>query len=95
MQINNFYLSPFTVSPAETPNPAEPPSKNTPASNPLDASSSHTLSPELLHLIALVQNEPEVRPEAVQQAATRLSQGFYSTPASAEQTASAILNASE
>ncbi len=55
--------------------------------------SEHVPSPELQHYAALVQQEPEVRDDRLQAVAQRLRQGYYSTPASAQQTAAAILKA--
>jgi hypothetical protein len=95
MQINNLYLSHLAVNPPAAQTAAETASKESAAASPLAESSSHTLSPELLRLISLAQAQPEVRPEAVQQARTSLAQGVYASAASADQTAHAILNAAE
>lgn len=52
-------------------------------------------SNELIHLTALATQEPEERPDVVRQVLQQMGDGAYSTPASAEQTADAILNAIE
>jgi hypothetical protein len=95
MQINNYYLSPAALSPAEPQSGAEPIAPANPAAKVQGGASTHTLSPELRRLIRLAGEQPEVRPEVVQQTKERLAQGLYAAPASAEQTADAILKASE
>jgi len=95
MRINNLYLSYLPISPAEGQSAGETAGKDNAPASPVVGSSSHTLSPELLRLIGLAQSQPEVRPEVVEQARNNLAQGVYATPASAEQTAQAILNAAE
>ena len=94
MQINNYYLSPLGVGQAGGQSVTEPAGKE-PVASPAQLSSSHTTSADLLRIISLVQQEPEVRPATVQQVVQRLDQGWYAMPASAEQTAEAILKASE
>jgi hypothetical protein len=49
-------------------------------------------SSELLRLVELVRQLPEVREEHVQAAAQRLAQGHYHTQSSIENTAAAMLN---
>jgi hypothetical protein len=94
MRINNFYLAPLAIGPSEA-QPAETASKESAAAKPLSQFSTHTLSAELLRLIDLAQAQPEVRPGVVDAAKNNLAQGLYTTPASAQQTAHAILNAAE
>jgi hypothetical protein len=55
------------------------------------AAHAYTPSSELVHLINLVRQQPEVREERVQAAAQRLQEGYYQTQASAEHTATALL----
>lgn len=59
----------------------------------LSDQSEHIPSPEVQQYAALVQQEPEIRDDRLQAVAQRLRQGYYSTPASARQTAAAILKA--
>jgi len=49
-------------------------------------------SPELTQLIDLVRAQPEVREERVQAVLARLKNGHYSSPASAQAAATALLN---
>jgi hypothetical protein len=93
MQINNYYLSPLGISPAEGKPTVDGPGNA--AAPDAEVGNTHTLSPELVHLIQLAGQEPEVRPEVVQQAQDRLAQGTYNSPVSAEQTAKAILTADD
>jgi hypothetical protein len=51
----------------------------------------YTPSAELLHLIHLARQTPEIRPERVHAASERLAKGEYLTPASAAKTAAAML----
>ena len=92
MQINNYYLSPLGIGPMEgQPNVDSPGNSGGPdLQNP-----AHTLSPELTRLIQLVDGEPEVRADVIKVVQDRLAQGVYSLPASAEQTAQAILQAKD
>jgi hypothetical protein len=50
-------------------------------------------SAEIVHLTTLATQVPDVRPDVIRQVAFRLSQGNYSTSASAQQTAQALLRA--
>ena len=63
--------------------------------DPLQATSEHVPSPELVHYLEQLQDTPEVRPEEVSRVASRLRQGHYATPQAAQQTAEAILKAAE
>jgi len=60
------------------------------AAIPLETSG-HTPAPELVHLLDLLQQTPEIRQDLVQQVAQRLAEGGYQTPAALEQTAEALL----
>jgi hypothetical protein len=95
MRINNSYLAPLSVSPAESQPAADLGSRDTAPARPFDGPSTHTLSTELKGLISLAQNQPEVRSEAVAAAKAKLAQGVYATLDSAGQTASAILAAAD
>ena len=53
----------------------------------------YTPSSELTKLIALVQQQADVRPDRVQAALQRLQQGDYHIPSAAEQTALAMFTA--
>ena len=55
--------------------------------------SAYTPSSELIKLVDLARQQPEVRTERVQAATQRLQQGDYQTPAAAHQTAVAMLAA--
>lgn len=93
MQINNYYLSPLGVSPTEGKSTVDAAGN---AVNPEATDlNSHTLSPELLRLIHLVGQDPELRTDVVQQVQDRFAQGVYLLPTSAEQTAEAILKAND
>lgn len=48
-------------------------------------------SVEVVQFTTLAKQVPEIRTEVVNQAVLRLKQGYYSTPASAVQTAEALL----
>ena len=50
-------------------------------------------SPELVRLIDLVRQQPEIRADRVREVADRLSQGIYFSRKSAEKTATAFLAA--
>ena len=52
----------------------------------------YTPSSALLRLIDLARQQPDVREERVRAASQRLEQGIYHTPASAAETAAAILD---
>jgi hypothetical protein len=53
----------------------------------------HVPAPEVQNLVTLVQQQPEVREDKVNEAAQRLSNGDYLTHEAAVQTADAILAA--
>jgi hypothetical protein len=57
--------------------------------------STYSPSPELVKLVSLASQQPEVRPDVVQAAITRLQQGFYHTSSAAANTASAMLNSAD
>ena len=63
------------------------------ASNLTAGAKGYSPSPELRQLIQLALQQPEIREDRVQAAVQRLQQGFYHTPAGAEQTAAAMLHA--
>ena len=91
MRINNYYLSfPGVTLPVKG-QPPEATSTAGVSAPSVEQVSSHTLSPELLHVIGLARQQPEVRPEVVQQVRERMAQGVYATSTSAESTAQAIL----
>ncbi len=77
---------------AEAPS-APPPSVGTAKGT--AAADGYTPSPELAQFLARVQQQPEVRTDLLTEVARRIDQGFYATPASATQTAEALLNAIE
>ena len=56
-------------------------------------SQGYSPSPELVQLIQSVKGQPEIRADRVQTAAARLREGYYHTPASAANTAAAMLSA--
>jgi hypothetical protein len=55
----------------------------------------YTPSAELANLLHLAGQQPDIRPEKVQAALGKLQQGIYLTPSSAQQTATAMMNATE
>lgn len=59
---------------------------------PSDAST-FVLSPEVRRWIAIVQEQPEIRPDAVKNAAAKLAKGAYSGSDAADQVAEALLQA--
>ena len=86
MQIDNTYLTNRRVGrPDEAAAGGEPIRRGEPQALP-DASV-HVPSPELLELMARVEQAPEVRPEVLERVAQRLASGFYLTREAAEQTA--------
>jgi Anti-sigma-28 factor, FlgM len=61
----------------------------------LEEASSYTSAPELVHLLELVQQTPDVRQELLRQIAERIANGEYLTSQSAAETAEALLKAAE
>ena len=92
MQINNYYLSPLGIGQTEGQPVVDSPGNS---GGPDLQSQAHSLSPELTRLIQLVGQEPEVRADVVKTVQDRLAQGIYLLPASAQQTAQAILQAKD
>lgn len=95
MRISTNRSEPIALSSADgstNATPASPTGETTPE-RPVTQAGGYTPSAELTQLTSLAQQQPDVRPDAVRSAAARLAQGYYATAASAEQTASAILNA--
>ena len=94
MRINNVHLNGLVVGQVR-----EPEDRDVIRPEAADAASletsQHTPSPELTRLVTLAQEEPEVRPEAVERATARLGAGDYLTPESALATAQALLQAQE
>ncbi len=94
MRINNVHLNGLVIGQVR-----EPEEKDAARTAEADAvsreTSQHTPSPELTRLITLVQDEAEVRPDAVERAAARLDSGEYLTHESAVATAQALLEARE
>jgi hypothetical protein len=59
------------------------------------ATSSHSISPELANLLTLVRQQPEIRQDVVTQVGQRLAGGDYFTPTAAAQTAAALQASSD
>jgi hypothetical protein len=85
-------LDPLAAGPAEKADAVQGGQESSAAKLPTQASG-YSPSAELLHLTAAAKQQPEVRADVVRNVALRLGQGHYSTPAIANQTADAILNA--
>lgn len=96
MRINNTYLSGLTVSWVEGP-PLQPrgPRRTGKPGDAAQELGAHLPSPELVHWTTLAAGEPEIRAELLKTVVERLAQRFYLTPASAEQTAEAMIQAEE
>jgi hypothetical protein len=85
-------LDPLAAGPAEKPDAVQGGQESS-AAKVSGQASGYSPSAELLHLTVAAKQQPEARADLVRQVGLRLSQGHYSTPASANQTADAILNA--
>jgi hypothetical protein len=98
MRIDNTYLKNLEV-PSQTAASGTARSGETRQSgetaDPLQATSQHVPSPELLHYLQQLQDTPEARPGEVTRVAARLREGHYATPEAAQQTAEAILKAAD
>ncbi len=98
MRIDNTYLKnlevPSHATASGTARSAET-RQNGETANPLQATSQHVPSPELLHYLGQLQETPEVRPEEIARVGSQLHQGHYATAEAAQQTAEAILKAAE
>lgn len=96
MRIDNIYLKnlevPSRAVSSGAAGSAESRQSSTTA-NSLQAASEHVPSPELLRYLGRLDETPEVRQQHLARVASRLRQGYYSTPEAAQQTAEAILKA--
>ncbi|HZT80620.1 MAG TPA: flagellar biosynthesis anti-sigma factor FlgM [Gemmataceae bacterium] len=88
------------IDPFPSPNVAQadatkPAGTNRPAGAPAEGAAADTLtpSPELLGLLDQLRQLPDVRPEAVAEAARRLAAGDYSRPPAVSGTVESILGA--
>jgi hypothetical protein len=95
MRINSNRSQPIPLPTADGAVGTTPPTagNDTAADRPVAALGGYAPSPELQQLTVLAQLQPDVRPDVVRAVVARLSQGYYTTPASAEQTAQAMLGA--
>ena len=71
------------------------PAGNASAPSAAAPSNGYLPSSELMQLVSLARQQPEVRDDQVQAAVQRLQQGYYQTQASAENTAAAMLAAQD
>ena len=91
MKVNDKGLSNTPVTPKQAAQaPAATPRDLVADGVPAD-SRVYTPSPAWLNLLTQLGKVPEVRPEVVQAAILRLQQGYYTTTASADKTAEAML----
>ena len=90
MRIHKYLTNPSATFPLDaSAQRLDAPGQRT-ATEAAQATSSHSISPELANLLALVRQQPAIRQDVVAQVGQRLASGEYFTAAAAAQTAASM-----